>query len=149
MADQVRNPFGVLDVPDPSGADVQAFAHGKAFTASPQDANAAAWAPRAPLEARSIEGDWFSRWNGGTLGLAWKHGTARVQKVGTRVYLLFHWDDEKQSGLIEAELESDSRLVGRYVNLGNTEIRREWVGLIVDTQRIDGYWPEGRLDFRR
>ena len=35
------------------------------------------------------------------------------------------------------------------MNLGNTSIVRTWVGLVVDPRRIDGYWTEGRLDFRR
>jgi hypothetical protein len=149
MTDPTRNPFGVHDVPDPTGADVREFAISKEFIASPQDANAQAWTRLDPHEQRSIEGEWWSRWNGGSLGLDWKQGTARVRRVGNHVYLLFHWADETQRGLIEAELETNARLVGRYINLGNTEILRPWVGLIVDNQRIDGYWPEGRLDFRR
>jgi hypothetical protein len=39
--------------------------------------------------------------------------------------------------------------VGRYINLGNPAITQPWVGLIVDNRRIDGRWPNGRLDFRR
>jgi hypothetical protein len=35
------------------------------------------------------------------------------------------------------------------IHLSNTEIRRPRVGSIVTPQRIDGYCPEGRLDFRR
>jgi hypothetical protein len=149
MTNPTRNPFGVLDVPDPTGAEVREFAIGKGAAASPQDANAQAWTPTRPHEQDSIEGEWWSRWNGGSLGPAWKQGTARVRRVGTRVFLLFNWSHETEHGLIEAELEPSSRLVGRYINLGNTEILRPWVGLIVDNQRIDGYWPEGRLDFRR
>ena len=128
---------------------MRAFAIGKALTTSPQDANADQWTPRRALEQPSIEGEWFSRWNGGALGPSWKQGTARVRQREKRVYLLFHWDEERQRGLIEAELETSSRLVGRYINLGHTAILRAWVGVIVDPQRIDGYWPEGRLDFRR
>jgi hypothetical protein len=41
------------------------------------------------------------------------------------------------------------RMVGRYLNLGKPEITRPWVGLVVDESRIDGYWTQGRLDFRR
>jgi hypothetical protein len=50
---------------------------------------------------------------------------------------------------VEARLEGPATLVGRYVNLGNPEIRRPWIGTIVDANRIDGQWPLGRLDFQR
>jgi hypothetical protein len=41
------------------------------------------------------------------------------------------------------------RLVGKYINLSNPAITRPWIGLIVSERRIDGRWPQGRLDFRR
>jgi len=150
MAGPIRNPFGTLDVPDPSGHDVHEFAIGKALTTSPGDPNAEAWGRETTPTPPTIEGEWSSRWNGGASTAGWKEGTAQVRQIATRVYLLFTWDNGAQRGMIDAENEVQSRrLVGRYINLGNREIVRPWVGLIVDNQRIDGYWPEGRLDFRR
>jgi hypothetical protein len=51
--------------------------------------------------------------------------------------------------LIDARRESGNRLVGKYINLTNPAIMRPWIGLVVDTTRIDGCFPNGRLDFRR
>ena len=149
MTDPTRNPFGVLDVPDPNGGDVREFASTK-FEASPDDANAQSWTPTAlPAEPSSIEGEWHSRWNGGATGLDWKQGRAEIRMSGAQLFLLFRWAGETQRGLIETRRDGRSRLVGRYMNLGNTSIVRPWVGLIIDHRRIDGYWTEGRLDFRR
>jgi hypothetical protein len=150
MPESSRNPFGVPDVPEPGGHDVHEFAIGKALAASPHDANAQVWGRETAGEPASIEGEWSSRWNGGALGPDWEEGTAQVRQIGARVYVLFDWDHGKQRGMIDAEREAQSqRLVGRYIHLGDREIPRPWVGLIVDNRRIDGYWPQGRLDFRR
>jgi hypothetical protein len=151
VTDPIRNPFGALDVPDPNGADVRAFAS-RQLDVSLNDANAHSWTPSSttlPAEPSSIEGEWHSRWNGGATGLEWKQGTAEVRVAGAGVFLLFRWSGETQQGLMETRLDGRSRLIGRYMNLGNTSIVRPWVGLIIDHRRIDGYWTEGRLDFRR
>jgi hypothetical protein len=55
----------------------------------------------------------------------------------------------RRHGLIDAQREGANRLVGKYINLTTPEITRPWVGLIVDATRIDGCFPNGRLDFRR
>ena len=128
----LRNPFGVQDVPDPLDAEALDFA-----------AQARARVPEI------IHGDWSSRWNGGIAKDQWRLGRAKLRMVGERFYALFDWDEGRQSGLIEARLEGSATLVGRYLNLGNTEIRRPWVGTIVDAHRIDGEWPLGRLEFYR
>ena len=65
-----------------------------------------------------------------------------------RVYFYFEWDEGARKGLIDAQREG-TRLVGKYINLTSPAITRPWVGLIVDNRRIDGRFPEGRLDFRR
>lgn len=136
IAETTRNPFGVMDVPGPNDQEVERFA---------------ADAPHAPGAAPSgpFEGHWSSRWNGGAAGTQWKEGQARIALRGDRFYALFDWDGGAQRGLIEARCDGPARLVGRYVNLGNPEITRPWVGTVVDGRRIDGYWPQGRLDFRR
>jgi hypothetical protein len=130
-----RNPFGVRDVPDPDGADVTAFARGVRPTGP------AGAAPAA------LEGRWSSRWNAG--GSGWHAGRATIRVEGTRVHILFDWDDGAKQGLIEAREDGDGRLVGRYLNLSAPDITRPWIGQIVDAGRIDGHHSGGRIDFRR
>ena len=38
---------------------------------------------------------------------------------------------------------------GQGTHFGNPTITRPWVGLMLGEARIDGYWTQGRLDFRR
>jgi hypothetical protein len=149
-----RNPFGVLDVPNPNDLEVARFA----ATTTPggfADANAEPWVTANESDG-TIEGSWSSRWNGGAdpsipddAPYKWKRGSAQARIIGERVYLLFDWDRGARKGLIDAMRESPNRLVGKYINLSNPAIARPWVGLIVSDQRIDGRWPQGRLDFRR
>jgi hypothetical protein len=76
--------------------------------------------------------------------------TRRGRRIANdRVYLKFDWNDGVRKGLIEARREGARRLVGKYINLSAPEITRPWIGLIVSNDRIDGRFPEGRLDFRR
>src|SRR5262249_53960539 len=97
----------------------------------------------------SLDGEWSSRWNGGGAGNAWEAGTASVKKVGDRVYILYK--DRTSTYLIDAKLQGKTRLVGRYLNLaeGADIDSTPWVGEIVNDERIDGEWTEGRWDLRR
>ncbi|MBO0788285.1 MAG: hypothetical protein J2P33_19660 [Actinobacteria bacterium] len=142
-----RNPFGVQDVPDPDGEDLTAFASGVRLTGSADDDNAEAWNEPSATPTASLEGNWSSRWNAD--GGGWHKGHGRLSVDGNRVYILFDWDDATKQGLIEAHWDGQDRLIGRYLNLSNPEITRPWVGLIVDTTRIDGKHSGGRIDFRR
>ncbi|WP_192257395.1 hypothetical protein [Mesorhizobium caraganae] len=150
----VRNPFDVMDVPNPGDQEVMDFASGATLSGSTNDENAAAWGGnRGSHDA--IEGNWSSRWNGGAdptiAGDAkdkWKQGQAEVKSVGERVYLHFTWDHAARHGLIEARREG-RRMIGKYINLSDPSVTRPWIGLIVNAERIDGRWPAGRLDFRR
>jgi len=154
---EIRNPFDVMDVPDPNGRDVTEFAAGARLAGTGDDANAKAWAAagdRAPHAA--IEGHWSSRWNGGAdptipgdAADKWKQGRAEVRTTDDRVYLLFDWDNGARRGLIDARREGATKLVGKYINLTDPKITRPWIGLIVSDERIDGRWTGGRLDFRR
>jgi hypothetical protein len=151
----VRNPFGVMDVPQPDDAEVQAFAAHTVLSGAADDANAHAWAS-LQQEVDGIEGRWSSRWNGGAdpsipddAADKWKVGQAELRLVNDRVYLLFDWHEGARRGLIEARRETPTWLVGKYINLTSPAIMRPWVGLIVDARRIDGRWTSGRLDFRR
>ena len=153
---RARNPFDVLDVPDPNDQEVLAFAAGVRLAGTSDDENAKGWAAPGDRDQYSaIEGHWSSRWNGGAdptipgdAPSKWKPGQAEVKAAGDRLYLLFDWDNGVRRGLIDAHRDG-TRLVGKYINLTDPKIVRPWVGLIVSDQRIDGRWTGGRLDFRR
>jgi hypothetical protein len=155
--ERMRNPFGVMDVPDPDDEQVQQFAASATLEPSADDDNAKAWnGADDGGQYGTMEGNWSSRWNGGAdpsiQGDApdqWKQGGAQARLEGDRVYLLFDWAAGAGNGLIEARREGPQRLVGKYINLGNPAITRPWIGLIVNDRRIDGRWTHGRLDFRR
>ena len=152
----VRNPFGVMDVPGPNDAEVQAFAATATLDGRADDDNAGAWGTLGGSgRYDTIAGNWSSRWNGGAdptiPGDAvekWKQGLAEARLSGERVYLLFTWDNGARRGLIDAH-RVGTRLTGKYINLTDPQITRPWIGLIVSHQRIDGRWTGGRLDFRR
>jgi hypothetical protein len=151
-----RNPFDVMDVPNPDDHAVLEFAAGATLAGTMDDENAKAWtAAIAWRQIGAIEGGWSSRWNGGAdptipgdAANKWKLGQAEVKAVGERLYLLFDWDNGSRRGLIDARRDG-TRLVGKYINLTDPKITRPWIGLIVSNQRIDGRWTGGRLDFRR
>jgi hypothetical protein len=152
-----RNPFGVMDVPNPNNHEVLEFAAGAKLEGTSDDENAKTWAAASDRNQNgAIEGYWSSRWNGGAdptmpgdAENKWKQGQAELREGDDRVYLLFDWDNGARRGLIDAQRESATRLVGRYINLTDPKITRPWIGLIVSNQRIDGRWTAGRLDFRR
>jgi hypothetical protein len=152
-----RNSFGVMDVPNPHDQEVLEFASKSALEGSENDANAEPWnTTRSGAEQASLDGAWSSRWNGGVVKTIpgdtkekWKQGTAKIEAIEERVYILFDWDNGAGKGLVEAQRERGNHLVGRYINLGDPTITRPWIGLIISPQRIDGKFPEGRLDFRR
>jgi hypothetical protein len=151
-----RNPFEVMDVPNPNDQEVLEFAAGATLAGTSDDENAKRWTAASNRDQwGSIEGDWSSRWNGGAdptipgdTANKWKQGQAEVKAAGDRLYLLFNWDNGARRGLIDAHREG-TRLVGRYINLTDPKITRPWVGLVVSNHRIDGKWVLGRLDFRR
>jgi hypothetical protein len=153
----IRNPFGVMDVPDPNDPEVIEFAAGATLEGSSDDDNAVAWCTadgRRPHN--TVEGDWSSRWNGGAdptipgdAAEKWKQGRAEARIMGARIYLAFDWDNGARKGLIDARREGPQRLVGKYINLSNPSVTRPWIGRIVSDRRIDGRWTQGRLDFRR
>jgi hypothetical protein len=153
----IRNPFRVMDVPNPNDDDVTNYARNTVPEESAADENANPWSAQDnSYQHGTIEGQWSSRWKGATdptiPGDApdkWKQGQGEARIVGDRVYLLFDWDCGARRGLIDARREGPRRLVGKYINLNNPEITVPWVGLVVSDQRIDGYFTQGRVDFRR
>jgi hypothetical protein len=144
--EKTRNPFNVKDVPDPDGEEVKAFAAKVKLAGDAKDANAEQWVEKATAgKAGSLEGEWSSRWNSPTR--KWITGTAIVKKVGDRVYILY--TDRTNTYLIDAKLQGKSRLVGRSLNQGVESDLQSWVGEIVNDERIDGQWTNGRWDLRR
>ena len=100
IASGARNPFGVMDVPDPNDAEVAQFAGSTTLEGSADDVNAATWGTvDGAGEPDSIEGNWSSRWNGaadptisGDAADKWKQGRGEVEIVDDRVYFYFEWD---------------------------------------------------------
>jgi hypothetical protein len=145
---KARNPFNVEDVPDPDGEDVKAFAAKIALPGAANDPNAVQWAEKATSgTANSLDGEWSSRWNRNRAPEDWFTGTAKVKSVGDRVYI--YYKDRTNEYLIDARREGKTRLVGRYLNLGEHTDTTPWVGVIIDDERIDGIWTLGRWDLRR
>jgi hypothetical protein len=146
-----------MDVPNPDDPEVLELAAGARLAGASDDENGKAWTTSGDRDqCGSIEGNWSSRWNGGAdptipgdAASKWKQGRAEVKAAGERVYLLFDWDNGARRGLIDARREGTTRLVGKYINLTDPKVMRPWIGLIVSSQRIDGRWTGGRLDFRR
>ena len=131
------------------------YAVSAALAGDAEDVNAAHWAS-LPALSDPLEGGWASRWNGGAdptiagdTPERWKQGRAEVRVVGERIYLRFDWDEGRRHGLIDAVRDGGNGLIGKYINLTNPAIVRPWIGLVVDATRIDGCFPNGRLDFRR
>ncbi|MHC2623328.1 hypothetical protein ACVIW2_005360 [Bradyrhizobium huanghuaihaiense] len=149
----IHNPFGTMDVPEPDDPEVMDYAATAALAGDAEDDNAAHWATIAAPDP--LEGVWASRWNGGAdptiagdMPDKWKQGRAEIRIAGSRIYLRFDWDNGRRHGLIDAARDG-ARLVGKYINLTTPAIMRPWVGRVVDATRIDGCFPNGRLDFRR
>jgi hypothetical protein len=141
-----RNPFGVPDVPDPTGEDVKAFAAAVKLAGGEKDNNAEAWVKEATEgKPGSPEGDWQSRWSGGK-------GTVRVKVVNDRVYFLSLETEGNFKGrtyLLEC-VRDKNKLMGRWIDVANPDDSHPFVGLIVDDERIDGAWAaDSRWDFRR
>jgi WD40 repeat protein len=153
---KVRNPFGVQDVPDPDGKDVQEFASNPFdanFSRGADDANARRWTDLVVKDVpKSIDGDWAGRWKSeGIRAGAWHTGTAQVKSVGARVYILYTDTVDKTRYLIDALRVEEERLVGRYIGL-DSGTTGAWIGVSIDNERIDGHWRGGkdnRWDLRR
>jgi CubicO group peptidase (beta-lactamase class C family) len=122
------------------------FAAVVSLPAADEDSNAAAWGMTVGEPPASIDGEWSSRWNVDSAGDEWSTGSASIESVGDRVYMLYH---EGEAGfLIEARREGE-QLIGKYLDLQDHRDSYAWYGRIVDNLRIDGAWVGGRWDFRR
>jgi hypothetical protein len=119
---QTRNQFGVMDVPNPNDQEVLEFATGANLAGTSDDENAIAWlTPSDRNQYDTIEGNWSSRWNGGAdptipgdAANKWKRGQAEVRTASDRIYILFDWDNGARRGLIDAQREGTTKLVGQF-----------------------------------
>jgi len=140
----MRNPFSVaVDVPDPTGGDVEKFAAHVPAAEVESDENAMAWVATATPSDGGLEGAWSSRWR--TESGTWQQGVATLQRQGDRLFILFH---NAGTYLFEGVVRGD-RAIGRYINVAEPSDASPWIGHIVNPYRIDGHWLRGRWDFRR
>ncbi len=144
--EKTRNPFGVPDVPDPTGPDVKAFAEQASLPGDDKDKNAEQWVTKETTgKPGSLEGEWSARWSGGK-------GTARVKVVKDRIYILYTEDEGDFKGrryLVELVRDKD-RVQGRWIDVDSPDTNGPYAGRVVGDERIDGAWGGGdRWDFRR
>lgn len=142
-----KNPFGVKDVGEIDYDEVRKFAATTFLSGTAHDPNAKNWTDlKNGAEALpTIEGDWESRWNGGSAGTEWRKGRARIKRANDS-YFIFYQDNSRY--LIEGKIDKDV-FIGRYLNLDSQGDAGPWVGKVVSMDRIDGQWSQGRWDFRR
>jgi uncharacterized protein (TIGR03067 family) len=143
-----RNPFGLPDVEDPDGGEVQAFAAKTKLPGGPDDPNAEQWVTKATKgDKNSLDGEWYGRWrNTGEKDWNYCQGAVQIKTIGDRVYIFY--TDHQGRFLLETQREG-SRLIGRERAIDKEE---GWpcVFEIVSPERLDGdYGGQGRLDFRR
>lgn len=145
-----RNPFGVADVADPYGQDIQQFAARVRLSGSDTDPNARQWVTKTGGGVPgSLDGEWFGRWEEGS------GSNAEIQVKGDRFYAIYSDGQGRLKGktwIIEAVIEPNHRLVGRWVQVGNPRDTGPFVAKVVSDERIDGVWSwdgRGRWDFRR
>jgi hypothetical protein len=70
-----------------------------------------------------------------------------VQVYDRYLYAITH--DGRADCLIAAKRLDEKRLAGRYINFASLHEVLPWVGVIVDSNRIDGFWAQGRWDLQR
>jgi uncharacterized protein (TIGR03067 family) len=146
-AAKTRNPFGLPDVDDPDGGEVQAFAASTKLPGGTDDPNAEQWVTRPTKgDKGSLDGEWYCRWrDAGDKEWTYCKGTAQIKTIGDRVHILFK--DYQGRYLIETRRQK-GRLVGRGQYL-NDEEGWSQVFQIVSPERLDGAYDGGRMDFRR
>ena len=153
---RTRNPFGVIDVTlgTEEAEALEKFKEAFRPASLDTDVNAIGWAPIPSSDSDSLRGMWGSRWNNVVDGL-WRSGTAEVVMGKDRFFALY---EDGGIYIIEAA-RVGNQLVGHYINLNQHYIRiggdgrnldkSPWIGIVVNENRIDGYWRQGRWDFRR
>jgi TPR repeat protein len=136
-------------VKDARGADVLAFADTKKDHGGSADPNAKPWTATVVKGVpNNLDGEWASRWKHNDKDAKWNVGTAQVKAVGERLFIQYKGDGGGEF-LIKLQHVGKDKLVGRYVNLDKQTDSTPWVGFVVNSERIDGYWTNGRWDLQR
>jgi serine/threonine protein kinase len=139
-------PFPLPEIDRAQDEEVLAFA-ARSIPGTNRDDNAQVWnRPWVQGPPDTLAGDWEYRWKGG-VNDPWVSGFAEVKLVGDRIFFLCREGTGKY--LMECRRGPDDRIVGRYMNLGAPKDNGPFVGRCITPERIDGYWPSGRWDFRR
>jgi hypothetical protein len=140
-----------LDVVLGEDLEVNEFAAKIKFDGSDEDPNADPWAAKMDIILNDdLDGQWWGRWSGGNAGNIWKTGTAKIISASHLVCIVYQERISTHIILAEKAKKKDkSLLIGRYFNTAIARDSTPWVGIIVDSNRIDGFWREGRWDFRR
>ena len=140
-----QNPFGCIDLSKSARNSGGKFFRSVKFPIQDEDENALSWI-RENLEVpNSISGEWAGRWK--VDGHAWRVGRAWVKLDGRRTFILFK--GENASYIFEAKNSGKNKLLGHYMNLHDESDYGPWLGTIISNKRIDGFWRDGRWDFRR
>jgi len=138
-----RNLFNLFE-----GEDVLALLGRVDSLGTKEDQNAIPWSQSdLDVPGDELDGLWSTRWNGGSALERWISGVARVQVYGEYLYAITH--DGQADCFIATRRLDGHRLAGRYINLGAPREVLAWAGRIIDNNRIDGYWMQGRWDLRR
>lgn len=146
----LENAVAAFDYPRDlfQGRDVTALLTKLNKLGQQDDRNASVWSrSHLNFDANELDGLWATRWGGGIAHDDWVAGVARVQVYGACFYALTH--DGRADCIIAAKRVDNNRLAGRYINLGAPSEVLAWAGRIVDPNRIDGFWTQGRWDLRR
>ena len=94
-----------------------------------------------------LDGEWWSRWKGGTVGDHWKIGLAFIRTAGN--YLYIHHHDDLTDYLALSLSPKGKVLAGRYVNVLVPYDSTPWAARILNKDYIKGLWGQGRWDLRR
>lgn len=136
----------------PDHADAVKFSKSIPEGYEQDDPNSEIWYGTASTDVyESIEGVWHSRWNREnetSQEPSWYRGTAVCKKAisyRSGTWYQINFDDNISPYIILAQLQ-DERLIGRFINCTVESDCYPWVGVIVNNNRIDGYWPLGRWD---
>lgn len=139
--------FGSLD-DFLSGAEVESVQARLETLATLEDEPFGNWQiSQPPYRPGELDGEWWSRWEGGTTGKRWKVGLAFIRTAGN--YLYIHHHDDFTDYLALSHAPTDSLLRGRYVNVLVPDDSTPWAARIIDKNYIKGFWGQGRWELRR
>lgn len=114
----------------------------------PGDPNEIIWSKNhEQFKNHKLDGIWSSRWQGGISNDSWVNGIGNVHVYGENFYAITR--DNVGDCLIVTKKMDNNLIAGRYFNISEPREVLPWAGKIINNDRIDGYWSEGRWDLRR